>query len=129
MKIGAMYFPNKPLELTSVEYNGGAYAEASKQSKSLTSIHGHANMPFFQLINGFGCDFGLDFDNKEASGASHDESLTLSGRNTTSGSSQIELRISKQSTPQTFDPEITLIFQSDNVIKITGGVAVPVERS
>lgn len=138
IKVGSQYYPNKRIELPTEEtgpnkgtsWNGSAYAECSKQSKSLASIHGHGNLPFFNLRNGHGIEFGVDMSSKQASGASHDETLTLSGKNTTSGSSQVECRIDRSgSVPQTYTPEITVIFQSDNVIRCANGVAVPVERS
>lgn len=133
IKVGSQYYPNKRIELPSVgtgSFNASAYAEVSKQAKSLSSIHGHGNLPYFNLVNGHGVEFGVDMSSKQASGASHDESLTLSGKNTTSGSSQVECRIDRSgAAPQTYVPEITVIFESDNVVRCANGVAVPVERS
>lgn len=130
-KVGAMFYPNAPLEFNQKSYNGSGYLEWLKSGSSLTSKTMTPATPYWQTFDKAGFEVAVDYDKKEKDGAKDD--YTFSGKDTRSGSSQIQILLNRDAAltvgAALENVHMTMLFGTDNVLVLQNGIAYPLERS
>lgn len=137
-QIGPNFFPNSSVQLSSIgdeansapAYNGACYMEFAKAAGALTSQYKTAYSTHFHVPSKAGFELCLDYDAKEKD--SNKSSLTMSGKDTRSGSSQCRLMFTRNSTANPADQKnlhMTILFKTDNVLVLSQGNSYPLERA
>jgi hypothetical protein len=127
-KLGPSFYPNAPVQFnqSAAGFNGHAFMEWSLSSGSALSNTHQAYSPSWNTNDKGGWEFALDYDRKQKD--SSDINTVFTGKDTRSGSSQVEVLMNRAASTAAA-VHVTVLFNTDNVLIINKGNTYALERS